>query len=223
MEVRRTATRSSRIREHLRTNVVGYIAIFLFATGGSAMALQGKNTVDSGDIKNKQVKRADIAPNAVNGSRVANGAIAGADVNESSLAQVPSAADAAAVGGIPGGEIVRTNPALGERARPFLTEGTLNLLVPTDVLDLGFIELRSNDVGGYSVCSQSTSLVHYSFVMDFEPTIASHQIIAPGGQCVQHAAGADVVNFVAEDSTSAVYAILEDVHQDGLVHAWIFN
>ena len=45
----------SRICDHLRGNVVGYIAIFLFATGGTAIALDGSNTVFSDDIVNGEV------------------------------------------------------------------------------------------------------------------------------------------------------------------------
>jgi hypothetical protein len=80
---------------HLRSNVVGYVALFLAMTG-SAVALEGRNTVDSGDIKNGQVKRADIKANAVNGSRIADGAVTGAEVDEATLGQVPSAATATA-------------------------------------------------------------------------------------------------------------------------------
>ena len=35
---------SERIRDHLRSNVVGYIAIFLFCMGGTAVALDGTDT-----------------------------------------------------------------------------------------------------------------------------------------------------------------------------------
>jgi hypothetical protein len=71
---------------------------------GTAIALPGKNTVDSGDIKNGQVKGKDIGRNAVTGAKVKNGALTGAeardnsltgaDIIESSLGQVPSAAHA---------------------------------------------------------------------------------------------------------------------------------
>jgi hypothetical protein len=57
--------------------------------------------VDSGDIKNGQVKNKDIRKNAVTGKKVKNGSLGGADVknnsltgadiNESTLGQVPSA------------------------------------------------------------------------------------------------------------------------------------
>jgi hypothetical protein len=80
--------------------VVAFIAL-LAALSGSAIALPGKNTVDSGDLKKNAVKAADIARNAVttpkirngavNGRKVRNNSLTGADIIESSLAQVPSA------------------------------------------------------------------------------------------------------------------------------------
>jgi hypothetical protein len=42
----------NRISEHLRSNVVGYLALFLVLTGGTAYALDGSNTVFSDDIVN---------------------------------------------------------------------------------------------------------------------------------------------------------------------------
>jgi hypothetical protein len=58
---------------------VAFVAL-LAALSGTAIALPGTNSVDSGDIKNRQVKGQDIARNAVTGAKVKNGALAGADV-----------------------------------------------------------------------------------------------------------------------------------------------
>jgi hypothetical protein len=79
---------------------VAFIAL-LAALSGTAVALPGKNSVDSGDIKNGQVKGKDIAKNAVTGKKVKNSSLTGADIkndsltgsdiNESTLGQVPSA------------------------------------------------------------------------------------------------------------------------------------
>jgi hypothetical protein len=52
------------MRAHLRSNVVGYVAIFLALTG-AAVALPGKNKVDSGDIANGQVKAKDVRASQV--------------------------------------------------------------------------------------------------------------------------------------------------------------
>jgi hypothetical protein len=79
---------------HIRNNIVGYVAVFLALTGG-AYALQGKNTVDSGDIKKGQVKKSDLAKNAVRSPTVKDEALTGDDISEGSLGEVPSAASAA--------------------------------------------------------------------------------------------------------------------------------
>jgi hypothetical protein len=95
------------ISQHLRGNVVGYVALF-FALTASAYALPGTNTVDTGDIVNGQVKSPDIgtgqvgstdlangsvnsakvADNAVGTSEVADNSLTGGDVDESTLAGV---------------------------------------------------------------------------------------------------------------------------------------
>jgi hypothetical protein len=79
---------------------VAFVAL-LAALSGTAVALPGTNTVDSGDIKNGQVKNKDIRNNAVTGGKVKDGAVksadvgddslTGTDINESTLGQVPSA------------------------------------------------------------------------------------------------------------------------------------
>ena len=59
-----------RIRNHLRSNVVGYIALFFVLTGGTAYALDGSNTVFSDDIVNGEVKAADLGTDSVTSSRI---------------------------------------------------------------------------------------------------------------------------------------------------------
>jgi hypothetical protein len=73
--------------------ILAFIAL-VAALSGTAVALPGKNTIDSGDIKKGQVKNSDIGKNAITGSKVKNNSLKGADVLESSLGQVPSAASA---------------------------------------------------------------------------------------------------------------------------------
>jgi hypothetical protein len=99
---------SSRIGEHLRSNIVGYIAIFLFAIGGTAYAvdgpLAGQNTVGSADIINTEVHSADVGDGEIRGVDIADGGVHGVDVDtntltgddilESSLGEVPLATSA---------------------------------------------------------------------------------------------------------------------------------
>ena len=75
---------ANRIRDHIRSNVVGYVALFV-ALSGTAYAvdgpLPGQNQVGSQDIINSEVKTLDVLDNT----------LTGADVNEASLSQVPRA------------------------------------------------------------------------------------------------------------------------------------
>jgi hypothetical protein len=89
---------------------VAFVAL-LAALSGTAVALPGRNTVDSGDLKRGAVKSSDIARGAVTGSKIRNSAvtgskiqnrtitgakltnntITGAQINESTLGTVPRA------------------------------------------------------------------------------------------------------------------------------------
>ena len=82
---------------------VGVVAL-IAALSKTAVALPGKNTVDSGDLKRGAVKTSDIARGAVTNSKVRNrtltrakvraNTLTGAQIDESTLGEVPSAAHA---------------------------------------------------------------------------------------------------------------------------------
>ena len=82
-----------RVGRHFRSNVVGYLGVFLALTG-TAVALPGTNTVDSGDIINGEVKRPDIAGSAVNGSAIADGSVGSLDLRDGGVANADLATDA---------------------------------------------------------------------------------------------------------------------------------
>ena len=71
--------------------IVAIIAL-IAALAGGAVALPGKNKVDKNDIKR----------NAVKGKQVKDNALTGADVDESTLGQVPSAARAGTAAALDG-------------------------------------------------------------------------------------------------------------------------
>ena len=68
-----------RIRPHLSyANVISTLCLFLLLSGGTAVALNGSNTVQSDDLgPGAQVQAADVAANAVNGSNVIDNSITG--------------------------------------------------------------------------------------------------------------------------------------------------
>ena len=79
----------SRVPSH--TTVVAYLALFLAVGGGTtAVALQGRNTVNSGDIINQEVKSNDVQENGIRSEDVRddglpNGGLTGADIDDSTL------------------------------------------------------------------------------------------------------------------------------------------
>jgi hypothetical protein len=98
---------SKRIREHLRSNVVGYVAIFLFAVGGTAYATHpgGANTISTGDIQNGEVKSPDIGDGEVRqpdlaANAVASGKIQDRQVKNADLGLNASSSNTIADGGI---------------------------------------------------------------------------------------------------------------------------
>lgn len=64
------------------------IALFALVSGlaGTAVALQGKNTVKSNDIAPKAVKGTDIASNAISGKKIRKDAVKGSKIKNGSVA-----------------------------------------------------------------------------------------------------------------------------------------
>jgi hypothetical protein len=76
----------TRLRARLSSaHVIAVIALFFAIAGGSAIALQGKNSVDSGDIRKNAVKSADIAKNAVKSADIAKNAVKTADIGPNAV------------------------------------------------------------------------------------------------------------------------------------------
>jgi hypothetical protein len=96
----RGGTRLGRVSDHLRSNVVGYVALFFALSGSTALALSGSNTVFSDDIVHDQVysgdvrndtltggglAAADLRKGSVGSSEVQNDSLTGTDIDESTL------------------------------------------------------------------------------------------------------------------------------------------
>jgi hypothetical protein len=67
------------------STVIACLALFFAVAGGSAIALQGRNSVDSGDIKPKAVKTSDIANNAVTTKKIKNNHVRAADIQNNAV------------------------------------------------------------------------------------------------------------------------------------------
>lgn len=70
------------MRRNTLKHAIGYATVLLIAVVGTAQALPGTNTVTSDDIVNKQVRKADLAIDAVRSKAIKNGAVKPADLAE---------------------------------------------------------------------------------------------------------------------------------------------
>jgi hypothetical protein len=78
---------TARIRKHIRSNVVGYVAVFLALSLGTAQATHpgGANTISSGDIINQEVKNDDLGANAVGSGKIADGGVQTPDLADGAV------------------------------------------------------------------------------------------------------------------------------------------
>jgi hypothetical protein len=125
----------AKIREHIRANAIGYVALFI-ALGGGAYALQGRNTVDSRDIINGQVRSSDVKDNGLTGN----------DVNESALGQVPSAVSADSAKSAKSADSATNADKLGGMTAAQLDDGPL-----------GFARVNDSVVGATDTVDEANS------------------------------------------------------------------
>jgi hypothetical protein len=79
-----TSTRFRRAVSFVRRNLLAVLALFV-VLGGTAVALPGKNTVNSQDIRKQAVKTKDIAKQAVTEKKLADNAVTGAKADEATF------------------------------------------------------------------------------------------------------------------------------------------
>lgn len=79
---------SSKFRDHIRSNVVGYAALFV-ALSGTAYAvdgpLDGQNRVGSADIINNDVASVDLADETLTGDDIKNASLNGGEISPATL------------------------------------------------------------------------------------------------------------------------------------------
>jgi trimeric autotransporter adhesin len=117
---------SHRIGNHIRSNIVGYIALFCFAMGGTAYGLDGSNTVFSDDIVNGEVKNGDIGLSEVKANNIAPDSLGGAKIADRSVKNADLGLGASSSNTIADGGIqaidVKANTLTGTQ----IDESTLN-------------------------------------------------------------------------------------------------
>ena len=147
----------SKLLVHLRRQWMGALALFLVLTGGVAYAA---NTVRSTDIVDNEVRTADVRndtltggglaaadlkPSSVGTSEAANNSLTGADINESSLDEIPSAT----LGGL-GGRPGKNYPCDPESTEFIGTcaSAEVDLAAPSRVLVIGQIRAEPDTGNG---------------------------------------------------------------------------
>lgn len=162
----------TRFSAHLRQQYIGLIALFFALTGG-AYALQGKNTVDSGDIKPKNVKSSDLAPSSVDSSKVADDSLTGVDIDEGSLGRVPSAESAVTADSAQTANTATNAQTVGGQTAAQLDDGPLAFAkvknsanAAVDTVD----EANSQGITDANVAHPNTG--NYCFDLPFTPHVA---------------------------------------------------
>ena len=151
---------STRVGAHLRSNVLGLVAIFIALTGTAvAGQVAATNSVVSKSIQNGQVKKPDLAANAVRGHvNVVDGSIGAADlgldsVGADQIADDAVGADQIAANAVGASEIADDAVGSTEVADNSLGAGNL---APSSVENS---ELAANAVTGAKVSNRSLGLV----------------------------------------------------------------
>jgi hypothetical protein len=134
------------MRSYLRQHHLALVALFFAMTGG-AFALQGKNSVDSGDIKPANVRKSDLAANSVVGSKVVDDSLGATEIDESSL-QLPEVPSSLPPSGPAGGDLSGSYPSPG-----IASEAVGSAEVAADSLDAGDIAAVAALGGDYIRCA----------------------------------------------------------------------
>jgi hypothetical protein len=118
----------ARICRHIRSNVVGYVALFLALTGTAYAVdgpLAGQNQVGSEDIINGEVKNADLGADSVASGKIQDGQVKNADLSIGA-----SSSNTIADGGIQGVDI-KADTLTGSQ----INESTLSTVPDAGALD----------------------------------------------------------------------------------------
>ena len=139
-------------------NVMSSIAVFLVIGGATAFAALGKNTVGTKQLKKNAVTTAKIKNGAVTTGKLKNDAVTGAKVNESTLGQVPSAANATNASNATNATNASNASTVGGLR---IVKFSLNGASPignTQILDLNGLQLFASCAGGAVTATAATAV-----------------------------------------------------------------
>ena len=160
---------SARIRDHIRSNVIGYVALFFALSTGSAVALSGSNTVFTDDIVDNHVRSEDVRndtlagggltavdlrPGSVGTSEVADESLGAGDLAAGSVGTSEVVADSLAAGDLAPGSVASSEVAADSLAAGDLAPGSVGgSEVAADSLGSG--DLAAGSVGASEVVDNS--------------------------------------------------------------------
>lgn len=181
---------SVRIAQHIRSNVYGLIAVFI-ALGGTAFAvdgpLPGQNQVGSDDIINGEVKRDDIAGDAVRTGKVQNetllaediaiGAVSSSEVLNSTLTNFDLGTDSVRFPELAPGAF---DPAEIAEVAPGFVFGIANNSIQSEEVSAN--SLNGSDIANDSIQSQEVSpnSLNGSDIFEASLTPSIHAVAASG-------------------------------------------
>ena len=155
-------------RQHLTyANIMASLAVFAVLGGGMAVAAGlKKNSVRSKTIKDGAVAAADLGAGSVTTDKLANDAATGAKVDEATLGQVPSAAQA---------DSAQTATS-AQSADSAQTANSANSATNAANANLAQLAQDSNQLGGNTLGQVRSTLQDDSATTDDPLTIAEEQV-----------------------------------------------
>ncbi|MGH2985937.1 MAG: hypothetical protein ACRDLO_04525 [Solirubrobacterales bacterium] len=127
---------SERVRRHLQSHIVAYIALFV-ALSGSALALPGRNSVKSNDIKRAAVKGRAIAEGAVKKAKLRDAAVTAPKLDAAAVTGAALADGAVTAPKLAQDSVTRQKVVQGAINGGKLANGSVNSAKVTDGTLLG--------------------------------------------------------------------------------------
>lgn len=205
-------------------NVVATLALFFALGGGTAVALQGRNTVDSGDIINGQVKSGDVldgtltstdvAFDSLHGDEIQDGSLGGNDVvpnslggneiAEFSLGPVP---DAQRLGSVPAADYQQRCREGTVHAYARVKGAAANFPSTGTTSDSAFIDTTFNCSTGWPVTARRNGVGDY-FIDPQEGSGFDVPTLAVASVDPDSANGSGEDNFATVDPVSGGYKVI---------------